>query len=553
MTLLQKAMYLEAFRARKPLAVSTLRRRLDIYAAFAKVAIATEKPLAKLDYSDLAKAVSQMSRVGRASLPAVYETLRWWKAQPGAEYPFFDPPPSPAALQEPDVLGGFDPRNVREDEAPPGDASWQPLPDAFVATAGKIVIELVEVVRPLILECLEELVNFRKHHGQVALDSQARKIISQYDWPDGFRPTTYTEFRQRCRQAQTATIFLLSLLLGPRSSEVLSIPRNKVTKIVANGQVTHFLNGSTFKLSQSFGGSERDWPIHELLGKALEQQEQYIELTEGPDFQYLWKQHLDLFHGGAWLKELDAQLADFVEAFGLAPCLDNTRCHHHRFRKTAARLIVIALYGGPVILRRLFGHQHLAMTLRYILANTSIIDELREIAEEEQRALAEKYVSRAGELLGKGGETFRQAVSAAADVISVTVPDGKRDQAEFTTSDVVAILSNGTDGLTIRQVLPGLLACFKPRDEAGACCTSRELPNVAKCSAECKWQMMMPEFKEQAAANIDDALEHLAEDPDNPLNIAHYKEVITYWLTRFPELADDFKQRSIYRYIMEVN
>jgi hypothetical protein len=35
---LQKAMYLEAFRPRKPLAVATFRRRLDIYGAFVRVA-----------------------------------------------------------------------------------------------------------------------------------------------------------------------------------------------------------------------------------------------------------------------------------------------------------------------------------------------------------------------------------------------------------------------------------------------------------------------------------------------------------------------------------
>lgn len=548
--MVQKAMYLEAFRARKPLAVSTFKRRLNIYGAFARVAVACGKRLPDLDYGDLANAVALMNKTDRGSLPAVYETLRWWKARSGVNFPFFDPPPSPEALLTTDVSAGFDPRNIREDKETAEDTSFQPLSDAFVAAAGGIAITLVEVVRPLLLRCLREFADYRRLHGQVPSEGEAREIIRQYEWPQDFRPENYAEFRQRCRQTQTATIFLLSLLIGPRSSEVLGIPRGRVSQIVVDGEVMYFLDAATFKLSQNYGGESRDWPIHEVLGQALEQQDEYIDLTEGEQFQYLWKQHLDLFGGSAWLKEVDGQLEDFVQQFRLERYLDGTRCHHHRFRKTTARLIVIALYGGPVVLRRLFGHQHLAMTLRYILANTSIIDELREIAQAEQRAIAEEYASRSGELLGKGGETFREALAAAAEVLSVTVPDGKREQAEFTAPELVAFLGDGPDGLTIKQILPGLLACFKPRDAAGACCSSNEMPNVAQCSAECKWQMMLPEFEEQAARNVDDALEHLAGDPGNPLNIAHYKEVVVYWSKRFPDLATRFNDRNVYNLVM---
>jgi hypothetical protein len=413
-----------------------------------------------------------------------------------------------------------------------------------VGLAGQIVIDLIERVRPVLLECLSELANCRQSYGQGRMQAEAPAIIKRYRWPRGYRPSTYAEFRQRCRQAQTATMFLLSLLIGPRSSEVLSLPRRRIKIGVVNGSTMYFLNGLTFKLSKNRGGSERDWPIDNLLGMALDQQERYIDLTEGENFKYLWKQHQSLFEGGDWLRDVDGQLEDFVQQFSLEPALQESRCHHHRFRKTTARLIVIALYGGPVILRRLFGHEHLAMTLRYIMANSSIIDELREIAEEEQRQVAVSYVKRSEELLGKGGEQFRATIAAAVEALEITVPDGKREQGEFNAEEVIAFLSDGADGLAIKQLIPGMVGCFKPRDESGMCCTAQELPNIAKCSAECKWQAMFPEYRAQAELNLGDALAHLAQDPNNPLIVAHYREVVVYWIDKFPELAQTFREHE---------
>lgn len=551
--LLQKAAYLEVFRARRPIAVSTLRFRLRIYGAFIRAAVLAQKPVPELDYADLVRALDQLGDSYRGSVPAVYDTLRWWKAQSGAKYPFFDLPPSLEALLATGSSEGFDPTNVRADGADLEGNTWQPLPDEFVAAAGKIVIDLIEVVRPTLLTFLSDVAEYRRQHGEMPSELRYREMMRQYQWPSRFAPRTTAEFRRLCRQSQTATMILLSLLLGLRASELLSLPRGSIRRNAADGDVHYTIDGSTFKFSQKFGGERRDWPVHDLLRQALEQQETYIDITEGPEFPYLWKQHSVLFGSRAWLRDTDGQLDGFVQRFDLGKHLEGSRCHHHRFRKTTARLIVISLYGGPIVLRRLFGHQHLAMTLRYILANRGIIDELREIAEEEQRVLAESYVYQADKLLGKGGDTFRNALSAARANLSLTVPDGKREQAKFSVGELVALLAESPEGLTVKQVIPGLLACFKPRDEAGACCTVKELPNVAKCSAECKWQLMLPEFGEKiAASNVEDALKHLEAAPDNPLIQAHYRGVVGYWVSRFPELGNRHRGRQHFEQIMRL-
>lgn len=545
----KRCMYLEIFRSRRPVSVSTLRHRRMTYMAFAKHACAVGKRLEDIDYGDIADVVSALGPNLRKSLAPIYELLRWWKASSSDHYRMFQPPPTIDAVRErPGGHGGLDVNRVRGDSEEEEGRRYQPFSDAFVAAAGEFCLSVLDELRPAVISCMREIMAV----FEADRETSVRDVIAgRRPWPLGMRVATKKDLRAAANLCQTAAIFVLSLVLGPRWSEVSSLAIDAVQQRTVGGRSMHFLEGSTFKLSDSTTGESRDWPLNHRVAAYLEAQREYVELVEEPGFRFLWRSHEKLWGGGEPLRQFDLTLKKFSRKHGFEHLLGEDPCHHHRFRKTTARLIVIALHGGPVVLRRLFGHEHLAMTLRYILANQSIVDELRAIAEEEQRRAAAAYIKERDRVRGGGAEPFRKAMARIADSFDVFVPDGKRDQATVTTAEILEVASDGPDGLALKQIVPGLVACFKPRDEAGMCCKAGELPNVARCDAGCGWHLAMPEFIEQARINVVDALQHLASAPPGSLIWRHYVRVVQQKVADFPELAAEHADDPAYLRSME--
>ncbi len=536
----KRATYLTLFRFGPPSALSTTIRRHRLFGIFATRAQSRGKPLTALNYADLFAVVDSLNRVDRQSIPALYEMLRWWQGQPESVRRFFEPPASVEALATFAGNTGLDTSNIRTDTSLPESNTYQPLPDIFVAALGEIALTFIEKVRPIINLCIAELDIARKKWGYAWYKRIVPSILAKYEWPIGYAPKTLRAFASLAYDCQTATHMMVSLLLGPRASELLGLTGNCPRPGAAGGEETWFLDGRTFKFSQGAQGDERDWPLHPLIGRALSAQKEYIDITEGAGFKWMWKSHAKLFMAGSPVKSVWAQLEDFAVRHDLMRLLGGTSFHQHRFRKTTARLIVIALHGGPVVLRRLLGHESLVQTMLYILSDDSIVAELKEIAEQEQRILAERFVARKDELLGEGGEKFRQAVQFSVESLKLTVPKGARDQSEITFTEMVDYLTSGPDGLVVSQIVPGLINCFKPRSEAGECCEKHELPNVARCSKGCRWNMMVPEAARLAEINIRSSLEYLRQYPSNINFRIYYGEVIRSWLKTFPKIAGIF-------------
>jgi hypothetical protein len=557
---LRRLMYLIVFRSRRPLAIRTLKSRLDAAARFARHAAISGKNLHNLAYSDLATVVGAMGYGERGSISAIYDELRWWRSQPGTSYCFFVPPPS-MSMTELDGSrvarvqrkngAGFDPSRVRDDPDPDPDERKRskPLPDAFVAGLGEVAICLVNEVRPIVISCCKRLLE-ELPAGTAFSSDAALHIVLDFDWPERFKPRDFRYFVALCNDCQTATEILVSLLLGPRARELLSLPGSCVRRIAEDDDEGQILEGHKYKLTRSFGGEKRDWPIHPIIADAIAQQREYVELTEGSDFPYLWKSHAALFCSGEPARGIWQQLQTFVRRHGLLPLLDAGTCHHHRFRKTVVRLVVLALHGAPMVLRRLLGHEDLAMTLLYILSDETIVDELRELAEQERKTTAAEYIERREALLGKGGETLREAARKAAETLSLFVPEGKRSQREITSNEIVEFLASGPDGLTIQQVVPGMIGCSRPSGEAGLCCSENGTPNVANCDLRCKWQAMLPESREMAIVNVADALAHIRADDTNPLCVEHYGGVVQLWNVRFPDIVAEFEGDELFEQLV---
>ncbi|GAU84213.1 hypothetical protein [Bosea sp. BIWAKO-01] len=553
---IKRCMYLEFFSHVKPLSISTLRIRRQFYTRLGHFSLSEGRKFSELLYVDLIRFIEKLPKNLRKSVPPVYKTLRLWKALAPESYRMFEPPPSLQSVGVDDTEGieqlhdGLDVSAIRDgNRDAEDDRKWQPFPDKFVAAAGEFCLRVLEGVRPIVNSVLRELRALPRSPtpDDVAVIAKARS------WPDGFYAGSSKDLIALANLCQTATIFILSLLLGPRWEEVAALPRRKfLVSRRTQGKLDSFINGNTFKLSNSFSGSKRDWPISPELRRIIIGQLAYIRVSEDHEFRFFLRKCNTLFDGGEPKRQIAQTLVRFAAKNGFSDLLDGTSCHHHRFRKTTARLIVIALHGGPSILRRLFGHENLAMTLRYILANDGILEELRELAEEEQRQIAIAYVERAEELRGGGANQFQVAISRLAENLDVIVPTGKRDQARLTAEDIVDRLTSGPDGFAIKQLLPGLVACCKPIGEAGACASENELPNIAKCKLDCAWHLEMPEFLEQARINVSDALSHMRKAEPGSLIWSHYSRVVREKLNAFPELLDEFAEDPIVSELLEV-
>lgn len=460
---IKRCVYIEFFSRVRPLSISAIGKRRQFYMKLGLFAISLNKTFSELDSVDLEEFVGGLSRSLRKTAPPIYDTLRLWKVRAPANYTMFEPPSSlratngGAAVDGNRVHSGLDVNTIRENEEGSGDdRRWQPFPDAFVAAAGEFCLRVLKDVRPLVNESLREL----RRLSAPPTAADIASIAKAQAWPEGFYAGSQRGLIALANLCQTSAIFILSLLLGPRWEEISALPlREAITYRWIGGRMESFINGSTFKQSQSSSGKKRDWPICSDLTQIIRDQQAYIVIAEGKDFPFLWRNSQVLLDSCEPKRQIAGTLPKFASKWGFDVLLDGTSCHHHRFRKTTARLIMIALHGGPSILRRLFGHDNLAMTLRYILANDGIIEELREIAEEEQRLIAIAHVERAEELRGGGASRFQEVISRLTEELDVNVPVGRRDQARVGAADIVELLASGPYGFSIKQILPGLVSC----------------------------------------------------------------------------------------------
>lgn len=535
----RRAVYLAMMRSKKHLSPRTLRGRVEVYGRFIRHAADSGRSLSDMRPRELSALVDSMPV---RSLKSIYEELAWWNDQPGNSYSYFAPPGVRTGERGKPASGrqGFDPLRVRSDSDRQEPSRWRPLPDQFVEPFGALAVDMIDYARPIVNLCCEQIVEFKERSD---FHRVAFEAVHSMDWPDRFRPRSLRRFLSLCVDCQTSTQSLVSLLLGPRASELLSLPGICVRVTNPSDGI---LVGRTYKLTRTLLGEERDWPLHPYLANAIEGQRRYVEILEGESFPYLWRSHSTILGTGTPNRGTWAALNRMVKRHGLQKWLDGRPLHHHRFRKTTVRLIVLALDGGPMILRRLLGHDDLAMTLAYIMSDPDIWEDVREMMDERRKERALQLVERQSEILGGGGETFRQAVAAAIENIKVIVPKGKRSQREVTARQVVDHLSTGPDGLAIQQIVPGLVHCFRASGEVGACCSATEEPNVANCDMMCRWNLLLPGARDEALGNVRNSLDHIRAQPDNPLARAHHSGVITEWLRRFPDLRQAFSEDPLF-------
>jgi len=454
---------------------------------------------------------------------------------------------------------------------------WQPLPDNFVAEAGWRVVWIVKELGPVLLniaEAISEPVeqdprysietnkNIRRDRQRAILDnwrwttSDGREFKdlpfklhmqsmgcqhqANQTWPElTLQTLSPGDISQLLTVLQAAHIFVLFLSSGPRSSEQMSLAVGSLTEHPDANRI----EGRTYKLSFQNDGEARDWPCPGVAALAIKNQERLAGLLKRKEspHEHDLGDHLWVCTGagakkrGSELRNFNDQLGRLVNVLGLGHLLGQSKLHTHRFRKTIARLIALALIGAPKILMDLFGHTDIEMTISYILSNPDIRAEVELVARAQLIILAKEAASNAEGNGGPAAKTVREVVRATRARLSKDVLDS--DDLE----EVAEALTLG--GTSWQLVRPGVV-CTKTELESGPCTRRIGRPEPSRCRTNCINRLELESERENVDAVLEESVARrcraLAED--DPVSASLWAGQILAHLDRFPDLRQKWIQ-----------
>lgn len=489
---------------------------------------------------------------------------------------------------QPDIARTTDPRGTKQKRAPEAVAGeYQPIPDEYLAEIGPRILWLIRELGPNLIPLLDDLAAFLEaldwskmtkskliddygavnkfiagHLRKHPWTSRAGKLLQpdfplmtgvkaadRFEWP----PRTYEHLKVLSVTLQSAHMFITLLACAGRIGEVETLPRSCVTT-ARDGK--DYVRGWTYKLSGNLFGDVRQWPAPAVLVQALGQQARLaaiwsrlppgaIELgppTAPAAHQALW---LSLGAGGSAsasdpLRGSHESLQTLAIRVGMDPKPGGINLHPHRFRKTIGRLAGVALFKSPLVLKRLFGHKSVEMTLRYILCDEdvraeaeAVLRELRilhcaEALEEIQEALAS-----GAPLPGHSGAPMGKLVDAVREHKSRIESSG-RVWAEGSAYDLAYLLTANGQGWRFIQEN---IVCTKVPGEGGLCRKKRRRgePDTSNCKTECGNRIVFARHRRDAeqVANsyLDIARQALADEQYLVFHEA---------MQRFSEDLDDF-------------
>lgn len=339
----------------------------------------------------------------------------WWRDQP----------------PQPDITCTTNPRGAKPARALKNMPNeYKPIPDEYLAEIGPRILWLIRDMGPNLLHLLEKLAAclealdwsgmtlYRLNDDYGVINKFIAQHLCEHPWIDragkpqhpGFPmmtgglaskdrfewpPRTYSHLQVLSTTLQSAQLFLTLLASAGRISEVWSLPRSCVFS-ARDGK--DYICGWTYKLSGNLFGDARQWPAPAVLVQALGQQARLATVwsrlppgrledglpTAPPTHQNLW---LSLGTGGNTsagkpLGDSGNALRTLAKRVGMDPKPGGVNLHPHRCRKTIGRLAGVALFNSPLVLKRLFGHKSIEMTLHYILCDPDIRTEAEAVLRE---------------------------------------------------------------------------------------------------------------------------------------------------------------------------
>ncbi len=466
--------------------------------------------------------------------------------------------------------------------SPLKNGTFLPLNDEFVAEAGYRVAWIVETLGPSLLRCGRGIYDIRRANllSEGVRETQrwrrtelSKAFLKDFTWfdPDGkpisalpfpvdfsgmgkggkfsWPPRTLAQTRMLLRILQSAHLFTCLISTGGRISETLSLQPGYVTE---SSDGILLANGRTYKLSLLVGGERRDWPLPAIAVQALRQQDELamLAIPENDDdsddakaavsLESIWTRE-----GGSGERidgEYNKYLGNIVKVFGLTEEMGEGKLHAHRFRKSTARLIALAILGAPKILMDLFGHKQIGMTLHYILADPIIRAEMLEVARAQTIMLAKTAIVGADECGGPAAQKLQVAVAAERFRMG-------SDFGEATLQELAETLT--INGRHWQLVRPGVL-CTKGPQVAGACTPSTAMPEPSRCRASCEHRLELGFLKDDvdnliaiAVANLEQAVAN-----DDEIKAEMWRGQILVNIARFGKLKTKWDLHPVIRNLL---
>ena len=328
------------------------------------------------------------------------------------------PPPETTQTTDPSYAPHVPPPQTKPVPHPP-------LPDAWLEEIGPRVLWVVQELGPHLLYLLEAL---RESMGKLdwslsksAIDFQLRSLIYAHfakspwldrtgrpltpvfaftsargkhgadtlEWP----PRTYEHIIKLSVALQASHLFISLLASAGRIGEVAMLSRHCVA-IKRDGE--GYLCRHTYKLSDYFLGDEQQTPAPPILHACMGQQARLAaafdrlprSITAGQMPKTarfgdaLWVSIRTEHTGEASTVNFCSALKNLAKRLGVDPKPGGKWVHPHRFRKSIGRLAGVSLFNSPLVLKRLFGHKSIEMTLHYILCNPGIREEAETVLRE---------------------------------------------------------------------------------------------------------------------------------------------------------------------------
>lgn len=468
---------------------------------------------------------------------------------------------------------------------------YLPLPDDWLAEIGPRVLWVVQDMGPNLLRLLESLTQELKdinwaispqNIGRQQVIPCIQKHLKRHPWCDragnplsppfrlvtsyGKRGADTIEWPPRAWEhvvnlsitLQTAHFFIALLISAGRIGEVFTLARGCV-EVGRDGK--DYLKGITYKLSGNLFGDVRQWPAPDILCQSLGQQARLAAAMDWlprrlkdalplvPRFgNTLW---VSLGAGGAVGEHAEVRINNALRQFSIRLDMDpmpgGKNVHAHRFRKTIGQLAGVALFNSPLVLKRLFGHKSIEMTLHYILCDPGVREETEKILRELRimhcaEALEEIHEAmRTGRPLpGNGGPGAARLVTVVRSEENHLRQSG-RIWDEGSAYDLAYLLTAQGQGW---RLIKENIVCSKIPGEDGLCQKRRSKgePNTANCQPECGNRIVLVRQRRDTELVVEQYLDiaRQARDDGQMLVLAGIMNNLRDELQNFPDLEQKY-------------
>lgn len=465
-----------------------------------------------------------------------------------------------------------------------------PLPDSWLAEIGPRVLWIVQDLGPnllRLLECMQEamkkidyslsityilkntcaLINeniathpWRDQGGLPLVPSfplitcNGKYGADNKEWP----PRTWEQISTLSVTLQAAHIFISLLACAGRSGEVATLTRACID-IAKDGK--SYLSGHTYKLTASLFGDARQWPAPPILCQALGQQRRLAaawdwlprSLKEGLPVAPRFGEALWVSIGGSNSSEyanvtFSIALQSLNNRLAMVPRPGGERVHPHRFRKTIGRLAGVALFNSPLVLKRLFGHKCIEMTLHYILCDEGVREEAETVLRELRimhcaEALEEIHEAIANDLPlpGNSGLGAARLATAVRNKEAELEQGGPAWQGDSAYALACLLTMQGQGWRLIKENI----VCSKVPGEDGLCVRGRSKgePNTANCQPQCENRVVFARKRRDVEQCIEQYLDiaRLARDDGQLLVLASAMDNVKDEWANFADLEQRYR------------